>query len=350
MKKAKRNLKNMFTGEIFQVRIDETTIINEIAKVKPKTILFSSPDGYLSQIHNFVIKIEKDYHVQTIISADPCYGVCDVMDEDTSRLNVDISFHIGHNSSMKRIGDRTVLIDAYEDIDFTKVIKKSLPTLRQFKRLGLCTISPYLHQINPIKKTLESEGFEIYVGEGQGRLLDGQIMGCRFNSAFNIREDIDALLFLGQSRFHAIGAALSSGKPTFLLDPYLIDFENMNNLSKKWLTRSILQIYKTKDIERFGVIIGLREGQHLLNRAIQMKKRLLDYGKKVQMITLREINEDRLASFINIDAFVQTACPRISIDGETFRKPILSIPQTEALFEIWDGKQPGAFLEKPYWL
>lgn len=350
MKKAKRNSKNMFTGEIFQVRIDEKTIIAEIEKVKPKTIMLSSPDGYLSKIHQLAAKIEKDYNIQTIISADPCYGACDIMDEDTSRLKVDISFHIGHNSSIKRIGNRTVLIDAYEDVDFTKVIKKSLPMLKQFHRLGLCTISPYLHQINTVKEILELEGFEISIGEGQGKLLDGQIMGCKFNSVFNIRENIDALIFLGQSRFHAIGAALSSGKPTILLDPYLTVVENMDNLSKKWLTRFILQIYKTRDIERFGVIIGLREGQNLLSRAIQLKSRLLEYGKQVQMITLREIKEDRLASFINIDAFVQTACPRISIDGENFRKPILSIPQTEALFEIWDGKKPGAFLEKPFWL
>lgn len=350
MKKAKRNSKTMFTGEIFQVRLDENSIIAEIEKVKPKTIMLSSPDGYLTQIHEFAIKIEKNYKIQTIISADPCYGVCDVMDEDTSRLNVDISFHIGHNSSIKRIGNRTVLIDAYEDVDFTNVIKKSLSLLRQYRRLGLCTISPYLHQINSIKKSFELEGFEIYVGEGQGKLLDGQIMGCRFNSVFNIRENIDALIFLGQSRFHAIGAALSSGKPTFILDPYLMVVENMDNLTKKWLTRSILQIYKTRDIKRFGVIIGLREGQNLLNRAIQMKNRLLEYGKNVQMIAIREITEERLASFINIDAFVQTACPRISIDGENFRKPILSIPQTEALFEIWDGKKPGTFFEKPFWL
>ena len=46
MKKAKRNSKTMFTGEIFQVRLDENSIIAEIEKVKPKTIMLSSPDGY----------------------------------------------------------------------------------------------------------------------------------------------------------------------------------------------------------------------------------------------------------------------------------------------------------------
>ena len=332
------------------MRIDADKIITEIVQVKPKTILLSCPDGYLTQVQQLASKIEKEHNVQTIISADPCYGSCDIMDKDTSRLGADIAFHIGHKSSIKRIGKRTVLIDTYEDVDFTNVIKKSIPYLKKFKRLGLCTISQYLHHIESTKETLEKAGFKIYIGKGQGRLLAGQVMGCRFNSVFTIREEIDATVFLGQSRFHAIGVALSTGKPTIMLDPYLMIVEDMNKRAEKWLTRSILQIYKARDAKKFGVIIGLREGQNLPKRAMQIKMRLIEHGKEVQLITLREITEDRLAMFNNINAFVQTACPRISIDGETFSRPVLSLPQTEMLLDIWEGKEPKAFLEKTCWV
>jgi 2-(3-amino-3-carboxypropyl)histidine synthase len=135
-----------------------------------------------------------------------------------------------------------------------------------------------------------------------------------------------------------------------MLDPYLTIAEDVTPLAEKWLKRSILQLYNARDAERFGVIIGLREGQNLFKRAMQIRSKLLEYGKVVQPITLREITDERLVIFKNIDAFVQTACPRISIDGETFSKPILSIPQIEALFNIWDGKEPEVFLEKPLWL
>lgn len=332
------------------MRIDVDKIIIELIQVKPKTILLSCPDGYLTQVQQLASKIEKEYNVQTIISADPCYGSCDIMDKDTSRLGADIAFHIGHNSAIKRIGERTVLIDAYEDVDFTKIIKKSIPYLRKFKRLGLCTVSQYLHHIDPAKETLEAASFKIYVGKGQGRLLSGQVMGCRFNSVFTIREKIDAVVFLGQSRFHAIGVTLSTGKPTIMLDPYLMVIEDVTKIAEKCLTRSILQIYKARDAEKFGVIIGLREGQNLPKRAMQIKRRLKEYGKEAQLITLREITEDRLAMFNNINAFIQTACPRISIDGETFSKPVLSFPQTEMLFDIWACEEPKAFLEKTCWI
>jgi len=332
------------------VRIDENKIISEIKQVKPAAILLSCPDGYLPQVQQLASKIEKEYNVRTIISADPTYGCCDIMDDDASRLGTDLAFHIGHNSAIKRIGKRTVLIDIYEDVDFTKVIKESLSSLKKYNRLGICTISQYLHQLGKTKKTLEEAGFKICIGEGQERLLDGQIMGCRFGPAFNIRDKIDALVFLGQSRFHAIGVALSTGRPTIMLDPYLTIAEDVTPLAEKWLKRSILQLYNARDAERFGVIIGLREGQNLFKRAMQIRSKLLEYGKVVQPITLREITDERLVIFKNIDAFIQTACPRISIDGETFSKPILSIPQIEALFNIWDGKEPEVFLEKPLWL
>jgi 2-(3-amino-3-carboxypropyl)histidine synthase len=332
------------------VRIDKKIIFSEIEQIKPNTILLSCPDGYLTKVQQLASKIEKDYNIQTIISADPTYGCCDIMDDDASRLGADLAFHIGHNSAVKRIGKRTLLIDVYDDIDFTKVIKKSLPYLKKHDRLGLCTISQYLHQLDKSKKMLEDASFKIFIGEGYERLMDGQIMGCRFSPIFNIRNKIDALVFLGQSRFHAISAALSTGRPTIMLDPYLTIVEDITPLAEKWLKRSILQIYKARDAERFGVIIGLREGQNLFKRAVQVRMKLLDYGKEVQMITLREITEDRLSIFTNIDGFIQTACPRISIDGENFSKPILSIPQIETLFRIWDGNDLGDFLEKPLWV
>ncbi len=332
------------------MKIDEDRIFNEIEKVKPKTILVSCPDGYISSVEKLCSKIEEKYKVKTIISADPCYGICDIMETETSRLDVDIALHIGHNLMRDRIGEHTIIIDAYEDVDFKNMIRQSKTSLRKYRRLGLCTVSQYLHNIESAKKALQEEDFEVYVGKGQKYLIDGQILGCRFDSAYNIRKKIDALIFLGQSRFHTIGVALATGKPTFMFDPYQEKIEDMSVETKKWLKKAVIQLYRAVEAERFGVIIGLREGQMKLQKAKAIRKRLIEKGKEVQMITLREINEDRLALFRKVDAFIQTACPRISIDGETFSRPVLSIPQTEALFEIWSGKATNTFLEKPSWL
>ena len=331
------------------MKLDYNMITSEISRVKPKTVLFRCPDGYINLIQELAFKIEGEYDVQTIVSGDPCYGTCDIF-ESTNKLSVDLTFQIGHSSSNKNIGKKNVMINIHDYVDFKNVIELSLPVFKKYKKLGLSTISQYLHQLDLSRKMFEEKGFEIYVGKAHDHLLTGQIFGCRFHTAFSIRDKVEANVFLGQSRFHAIGLALATGLDTYMLDPYSLTVENIKTSADTWYKKAILRIYKALDAESFGIIIGLKEGQMMFNRALQIRNHLLSNKKKVQLISLREITEDRLALFRGVDAFIQTACPRISLDGESFSKPVLSLPQAQALFELMDGRELNEFLEKSCWL
>ena len=86
-------------------------------------------------------------------------------------------------------------------------------------------------------------------------------------------------------------------------------------------------------------------------QSININKKLESFGKRVQLVALREITSDRLNALTGIDAFVQTGCPRISVDGYTFSKPVLSVPQTDALISLLSGKEIGMDLfERKNWL
>ena len=51
-------------------------------------------------------------------------------------------------------------------------------------------------------------------------------------------------------------------------------------------------------------------------------------GKNTYLITLKDITPDNLAYFPSIEAYIQTGCPRISIDDlYNFHKPVLNIEQ-----------------------
>ncbi|MCL4437261.1 MAG: diphthamide biosynthesis enzyme Dph2 [Thaumarchaeota archaeon] len=332
------------------MKIDEERVVEEVRRVKPRLVLLSCPEGYLRQVEDLASRLEREFGVETMVSADLCYGVCDTADSEALKLGADLAFHIGHRSGFTRIGERTVMVDVFDDADFTKVVEKAVASLKPYQRLGLCTISQHLHRLDSVKELFESAGFEVYVGKGHERLLDGQVMGCRFTTSFRIRDEVDALVFLGQSRFHAVGVALSSGKPTFMLDPYSETIEDMGVQAEQWGKRTVLQVYKAVDAKRFGIIIGLREGQMLSEQAIHLKKRFQEHGREARLITLREVTEERLAPFRDLDAFIQTACPRISIDGSVFSRPVLSTPQAEALFRLWEGKDISAFLERSSWV
>ncbi|HEV2225345.1 MAG TPA: diphthamide synthesis protein, partial [Nitrososphaerales archaeon] len=156
--------------------------------------------------------------------------------------------------------------------------------------------------------------------------------------------------FLGESEFHAVGLALATGKPTFMLDPYMNEVTDMKDAADERWKRSVLGVYKALDARTFGVITGLKEGQKMLGRSRWISKRLEMNGRKVIQLAIRDITAERLAPHREIDAFIQTACPRISIDGFTFDRPVLSIPQADALVALIEGREPGEFLQRAKWI
>ena len=84
-------------------------------------------------------------------------------------------------------------------------------------------------------------------------------------------------------------------------------------------------------------------------RALELKKKFEKLGKKVQLIALTEITNDRVQNFRGIDAFVQVACPRIATDNH-FAKPMLSVPQSLALLKLLKKEPINDFLKIQHWL
>jgi 2-(3-amino-3-carboxypropyl)histidine synthase len=84
-------------------------------------------------------------------------------------------------------------------------------------------------------------------------------------------------------------------------------------------------------------------------RAIELKKEFEKLGKRVQMIALTEITEERIQIFKGIDAFVQVACPRLGTDNH-FKKPMLSVPQALSLIKLLRKEPIGDFLKIQHWL
>jgi 2-(3-amino-3-carboxypropyl)histidine synthase len=181
-------------------------------------------------------------------------------------------------------------------------------------------------------------------------MLEGQVFGCDFSTSFPIRDQVDAFALLGESEFHAVGLALATGKPTFMLDPYMNEVTDMQVAAEERRKRAVLAVYKALDARVFGVITGLKEGQKMLGRSRWISKRLEMNGRRVIQLTMRDITAERLAPHREIEAFIQTACPRISIDGFTFDRPVLSIPQADALVALMEGRSPGEFLERSKWI
>jgi 2-(3-amino-3-carboxypropyl)histidine synthase len=332
------------------VRIDEARVFEIIETKRPKVILVNAPGGLLRQTKELMERAREKYGVVSVLSGDSCFGICDTVDEDVPRLEADLALHIGHNAAVTEVGDFTYLVDAVDDVEFGDVVETAAKVMSPYRRIGLAAFSQHLHQLEPVKRKLEARGFQVVIGKGNNLMLEGQVFGCDFSTSYPVRDEVDAFALLGESEFHAVGLALGTGKPTFMLDPYVNEVTDMREAAEERRKRAVLAVYKALDAKVFGVITGLKEGQKMLGRSRWISKRLEMNGRKVIQLAMRDVTAERLAPHREIEAFVQTACPRISIDGFTFDRPVLSIPQADALVALMEGREAGEFLERPKWI
>ena len=332
------------------ITIDEVKVISIIEEKRPRLVVVNAPGGLLSQTRQMMERVKERFGTAYILSGDSCFGICDTADEDVRRLQADLALHIGHNAVPEVVGDFTYLIDALDDVDFNQVVEAAGPILAHYKKLGLVTFSQHMHELERVKAMLEQKGFEVFLGRKNNLLFGSQIFGCDFGTVFPLREQVDAFCFLGQSEFHAVGLALASGRPTYMLDPYFNIVVDMENAAEERRKRAVLAVYKALDARTFGVITGLKEGQKMLGRSDWIAKKLEVHGRKVLRLAMRDITADSLGPYRDVEAFVQTACPRISIDGFVFDRPVLSIPQADALIALIEGRGMGQFLQRPKWI
>ncbi len=328
--------------------IDEEKIFQEIKNRKSVSVALNGPDGLLPKVQQTASNVMKRFGIPAFVLADPTWGSCDLNSNGAKVLGTSLLFNIGHTINMESFEKNVIMIDAFDDISFEKVAKKSINVL-QGKKISLLTDSQHLHEIEPVKKILEEGGITVVIGHGKGQLNDGQVFGCEFYPAKEIEEQVDVNVFLGQSNFHAAGVALATNKPTYVLDPYFNEVREVSEFAKKLQKKATLAIYKAAEAETFGIIIGLKEGQLSKLTALKFKKELEKEGKSVQLIALTDITNERLKNLKGIDAFIQVACPRISTDNQ-FDMPVLSTPQANALLKLLKNESIEGYLQIPHWL
>jgi len=308
--------------------LEEQRLKEEIRKRGAKRVLFQLPEGLKAEGPRLASVAEKMGAV-AMVSADPCYGACDLAVQDAESLGADLLVHYGHSVMMLQQRVPAIYIEAKTAISVKPAVKKALPLLKPWKRVGLVTTVQHVDMLGEARTMLLEAGKSVAVGDA-GRLKDaGQVTGCDYSNATAIVKDADAFLFVGGGRFHAIGVELATSKPTIVADPYERRAYTIHDEVRKIVKQRWASIHEAKKAKRFGVLIGLKSGQKRIDKAMQVKEKLEKKGKKTTLLTVREVVPEVLMQFPTIDSFVNTACPRISLDDASrFRKPVLTIKET----------------------
>ena len=330
--------------------IDEQRMYEVICARKPRSVALNGPEGLITKMQTSADHITEKFGIPAYIIGDTCWGSCDLNTQAADMLGAEILFNIGHTIANEAFGERVIMINAYDDVSFDRVARKCASSLNKYyKSLSLLTDSQHLNQISKVKEIFEEYGYRVVIGKGKGQLNDGQVFGCEFYPAFDIQNIVDAYIFLGQSRFHSVSVAMSTEKPTYMLDPYLDEYSQVNDIAQRFKKKAVLSIYKALDAKSIGIIIGLKEGQFAKIQALKLKKIFEQLGRRVQLIAMTNITDHYVQVFKGIDAFVEVACPRIAIDDH-FSKPMLSVPQAFALIKLIKNEPVEDLLKIRHWL
>ena len=84
-------------------------------------------------------------------------------------------------------------------------------------------------------------------------------------------------------------------------------------------------VQEAVNAKTFGILIGSKPGQKHFDQALRTKGLAEKHGKTVYLLMVKEIVPETLLEFPSIDAYVNTACPRISLEApQKFSKPVLT--------------------------
>jgi 2-(3-amino-3-carboxypropyl)histidine synthase len=304
---------------------EEERIKQEIAKLDAKRVLLQLPEGLKPEGTRLAKVIEKAGALP-IVSADPCYGACDIATADAESLDVDLIIHFGHAKLLKHESVPTVYVEARATTTVDTAVVQALPLLSNWSKIGLATTVQHVQALDRAREILVRAGKIVVVGDAGRINYAGQVCGCDYSNVKSVAGDVEAFLFIGGGQFHALGIALTASKPTIIADPYenraySIDAEAQKILKQRWAC-----IEEAGRAKTFGVLVGLKLGQKRFDEALRIREALEKNGKTAVLFTIREIVPEALMEFPMVDAYVNTACPRISIEAASkFPKPVLTI-------------------------
>lgn len=301
-------------------------IIKEIRKLKAKNVGLQFPEGLKLHAVEIARQLEAETESTVIISADPCFGACDVADVDMMGI-VDVLIHFGHKPLPINYDLPVIFVDASSKMELLGTVGNAMSLLEGYKRIGLVTTVQHLKQLDEIAEFLEQNGKEIVMTEGAGTIR-GQVLGCNFSSIKNL--DVDAFLYVGSGNFHALGITLFTDKPVIIADPYLAEARLITDFSDRIMRIRFARIAKAMDAKKFGIIVSSKKGQNRLDLAKELKNVLNEEGREGFILLLDDVSPEKLLPYMDLDAFVMTACPRIAIDdSKRYKKPLLTPQELE---------------------
>ncbi|KAH9525505.1 Diphthamide biosynthesis protein 1 [Bulinus truncatus] len=295
----------------------------KVQQTNSKRVALQFPEGLL--IYSCVIAdiIERFTNADTVIMGDVTYGACCVDDFTAKALGAELLVHYGH-SCLIPINQTEGIQMLYVFVDIKIDTLHFMETLElNFEpgtRMALVSTIQFVAALQSARQQLSSH-FTVTTPQSKP-LSPGEILGCTSPRL----TDCDVIIYLGDGRFHLESIMIhNSHIPAYRYDPYsklftreYYDIERMHRIRQE-------AISVAQRAEKIGIILGTLGRQGSTKVMENLVSQITAAKRKYTIVLLSEIFPDKLKRMESIDAWVQVACPRLSIDwGFAFDRPLLT--------------------------
>ena len=175
-------------------------------------------------------------------------------------------------------------------------------------------------------------------------LSAGEVLGCTAPKvsldSFGENGDSSVLVFVADGRFHLEAFMIANpGIKAFRYDPYMgkLFLEEYDHVGMKESRKGA--ILRAREARNWGVVLGTLGRQGNPKILERLEKKMREKGFCYTVFLMSEISPGRIALFEDsVDAWIQIACPRLSIDwGDAFEKPVLNPFEAEIALGLIPG-------------
>ena len=305
-------------------KIDVSHVLEGLRVFSARKVLIQAPLGFRGIAAKLAVLLN-DRGFTPVLSNSACWGGCDIAYSEAEQVKADAILHLGHSPFMRRDKIPTIYVECrYADPSpLMNMLPKIREALRGERVIGLGASVQWLDHVTLLASYLEDNGIATRIAKPSMFAMHyAQVLGCDYSGLKQLEADVDAFMVLG-SVFHALGIALLTSKTTYAIDPVTQTVKELDEHRRRILMQRYANIQKFAEASRIGVIVSTKPGQMRSGLAVLLEHVLRDNGKHATIIATDEI-DDKLITDYPFEAYVNTACPRISVEDQArYAKPVL---------------------------
>jgi len=302
-------------------------LVQALRSASPRRVVLQVPAGLVRNAGDLARRLREQVGVPVDIASRPCFGACDPPTADEAP-RADVAVVLGHAPILNVASVRpTFFVEMREAAGDAGALATTVAAAGVPKRLGLVASVQHLDLMPALEAALRGHGYSPLVGRGDRRLAyAGQALGCNYTGAEEVAGDADAFLFVGTGRFHPIGLAFAVERPVWAIDPLRGELEPPIDRAALVRRRQLL-VASVRDAQRWGILVSTFVGQNRSPTALAMQARARAHGRSAEILLAQRLDASDLVGR-DVDAFVNTACPRIALDDSAnYPRPVLTPPE-----------------------